>query len=66
MIMIAYFLKSADVSTTMIVKPGPVIDFLLSNQNVNDPSRIDWQKVNRTFGYNFMNDHATALKYLFW
>jgi hypothetical protein len=66
MITIAYFLKSADVSTTMIVKPGPVIDFLLSNQNVNDPSRIDWQKVNCIFGYNFLNDHATALKYLFW
>lgn len=38
---------NVDVSTTMIVKPGPVIDFLLSNQNVNDPSRIDWQKAKR-------------------
>ncbi|OAY80372.1 Protein argonaute 4A [Ananas comosus] len=33
-----------DVSTTMIVKPGPVIDFLLQNQNVNTPYQIDWAK----------------------
>nr|CAB3460514.1 unnamed protein product [Digitaria exilis] len=33
-----------DVSTTMIVKPGPVIDFLLANQKVEHPSRIDWKK----------------------
>ncbi|KAL6841492.1 hypothetical protein ACP4OV_028635 [Aristida adscensionis] len=36
-----------DVSTTMIVKPGPVIDFLLSNQKVDHPERIDWQKAKR-------------------
>ncbi|KAJ4787293.1 Argonaute family protein [Rhynchospora pubera] len=36
-----------DVSTTMIVKPGPVIDFLVVNQNVNHPSQIDWQKAKR-------------------
>ncbi|TVT97533.1 hypothetical protein EJB05_57220, partial [Eragrostis curvula] len=36
-----------DVSTTMIVKPGPVIDFLLLNQKVDHPSRIDWQKAKR-------------------
>jgi len=29
----------------MIVKPGPVIDFLLANQKVSDPSMIDWAKV---------------------
>lgn len=34
-----------DVSTTMILKPGPVIDFLLFNQNVNDTRHIDWIKV---------------------
>ncbi|WVZ71614.1 hypothetical protein U9M48_020181 [Paspalum notatum var. saurae] len=33
-----------DASTTMIVKPGPVIDFLLDNQNVPNPDRIDWSK----------------------
>ncbi|KAJ1264418.1 hypothetical protein BS78_09G261800 [Paspalum vaginatum] len=36
-----------DVSTTMIVKPGPVIDFLIANQKVDDPGRIDWQKAKR-------------------
>ncbi|CAN6358861.1 unnamed protein product [Urochloa humidicola] len=38
---------NVDVSTTMIVKPGPVIEFLLANQKVDDPSRIDWQKAKR-------------------
>ncbi|WVZ71609.1 hypothetical protein U9M48_020178 [Paspalum notatum var. saurae] len=36
-----------DASTTMIVKPGPVIDFLLANQNVPNPDRIDWSKAKR-------------------
>jgi hypothetical protein len=35
----------SDVSTTMIVKPGPVIDFLLTNQSVREPRYIDWAKV---------------------
>ncbi|KAL8542091.1 hypothetical protein ACS0TY_003087 [Phlomoides rotata] len=37
-----------DVSTTMIVKPGPVIDFLLFNQKVEHPQQIDWAKAKRT------------------
>ncbi|KAJ6727540.1 EUKARYOTIC TRANSLATION INITIATION FACTOR 2C [Salix purpurea] len=37
-----------DVSTTMIVKPGPVVDFLIMNQNVRDPYHIDWTKAKRT------------------
>ncbi|XP_078152182.1 protein argonaute 4A-like isoform X2 [Carex rostrata] len=36
-----------DVSTTMIVKPGPVMDFLLANQKVEHPNQIDWQKAKR-------------------
>ncbi|KAG1327683.1 Protein argonaute 4B [Cocos nucifera] len=36
-----------DVSTTMIVKPGPVVDFLIANQNVRDPYSIDWAKAKR-------------------
>jgi len=36
---------STDVSTTMIVEPGPVINFILSNQYIKDPRRIDWGKV---------------------
>lgn len=38
-----------DVSTTMIVKPGPVMDFLLANQKVEHPNQIDWQKVSFFF-----------------
>ncbi|XP_057429449.1 protein argonaute 4-like [Lotus japonicus] len=37
-----------DVSTTMIVQPGPVVDFLISNQNVRDPFQLDWTKAKRT------------------
>jgi eukaryotic translation initiation factor 2C len=40
-----YYLIYADVSTTMIVKPGPVVDFLIANQKVDHPSKIDWAKV---------------------
>jgi len=29
----------------MIVKPGPVVDFLLQNQSVQNPNYIDWTKV---------------------
>lgn len=36
-----------DVSTTMIVKPGPVIDFLIANLNARDPFSIDWTKAKR-------------------
>ncbi|KAL6975662.1 Protein argonaute 16 [Sarracenia purpurea var. burkii] len=35
------------VSTTMILKPGPVIDFLLANQNARDPRYIDWAKAKK-------------------
>ncbi|XLR19510.1 hypothetical protein S83_047422, partial [Arachis hypogaea] len=33
-----------DVSTTMVVKPGHVLDFLCENQNVKHPDFIDWTK----------------------
>ncbi|ESQ42138.1 hypothetical protein EUTSA_v10012624mg [Eutrema salsugineum] len=36
-----------DTSTTMVVQPGPVVDFLLSNLNVKDPHSIDWNKARR-------------------
>ncbi|XP_047059188.1 protein argonaute 4A-like [Lolium rigidum] len=36
-----------DLSTTMVVRPGPVIDFLLFNQNIKDRKRIDWGKAKR-------------------
>ncbi|WCJ37485.1 Argonaute family protein [Euphorbia peplus] len=36
-----------DVSTTMILTPGPVIDFLKVNQNVRDSRYIDWVKAKK-------------------
>ncbi|KAG9154570.1 hypothetical protein Leryth_025484 [Lithospermum erythrorhizon] len=36
-----------DVSTTMILTPGPVIDFILANQNVKDHRHIDWQRAKK-------------------
>ncbi|KAJ6829192.1 protein argonaute 16-like [Iris pallida] len=36
-----------DVSTTMIMTPGPVLDFLLANQNIRDARQIDWTKAKR-------------------
>lgn len=43
LIVLLFFLK--DVSTTVLVKPGPVLDFLCQNQNVQHPNSIDWIKV---------------------
>ncbi|GFZ18059.1 argonaute family protein [Actinidia rufa] len=31
----------------MIIQPGPVVDFLIANQNVKDPFQIDWAKAKR-------------------
>jgi hypothetical protein len=42
-IVFCYFFK--DVSTTLLVKPGALVDFLLENQNVQQPNLIDWSKV---------------------
>ncbi|XP_022752833.1 protein argonaute 4-like isoform X3 [Durio zibethinus] len=36
-----------DVSTTLIIRPGPVVDFLLANQNVREPGSLDWNKAKR-------------------
>ncbi|GFP88430.1 protein argonaute 4a [Phtheirospermum japonicum] len=37
-----------DVSMTTIIHPGPVIDFLVKNQNVKSPSKINWKEAGRT------------------
>lgn len=34
-----------DVTTTMIIKPGPLIDFVIANQGARDPFTVDWSKV---------------------
>lgn len=39
------FWCAPDVTMTMFLTPGPVIDFLKANQNVQDPCCIDWVKV---------------------
>ncbi|CAH2070229.1 unnamed protein product [Thlaspi arvense] len=33
-----------DVSSTLIVKPGPVVDFLIAQQDVKDQLSINWKK----------------------
>ncbi|KAI9115314.1 hypothetical protein K1719_013633 [Acacia pycnantha] len=38
---------NVDVSTTLLLKPGPVLDFLCMNQNVNNPGSINWIKAKR-------------------
>ncbi|KAF5744968.1 hypothetical protein HS088_TW07G00549 [Tripterygium wilfordii] len=37
-----------DVTTTMTIKPGPLVDFLLEHQNARDPFSVDWAKAKRT------------------
>ncbi|KAK4746876.1 hypothetical protein SAY87_025913 [Trapa incisa] len=39
---------NVDASTTVVIQQGPVMDFLLSNQNVRVPQDIDWNKAKRT------------------
>ncbi|XP_010688916.2 protein argonaute 16 [Beta vulgaris subsp. vulgaris] len=36
-----------DVAMTLVLKPGPVLDFLLANQNVKEARYIDWVKAKR-------------------
>jgi len=47
-----FFQLVLDVSTTMILEPGPVINFIMSSQYINDKDtrRIDWGKV--SYGLN--------------
>ncbi|KAK4350607.1 hypothetical protein RND71_029920 [Anisodus tanguticus] len=33
-----------DTSTTTVVQPGPLVNFLIANQNVDNPFKIDWTK----------------------
>jgi eukaryotic translation initiation factor 2C len=47
----------------MIVKPGPVVDFLLANQKVDHPNRIDWGKVKLFF--NLLMKLVDHVLYLF-
>lgn len=40
----------------MVVQPGPVVEFLLANQNVKDPYSVDWTKV-QTSSFVLLNFH---------
>ncbi|KAM3319221.1 protein argonaute 4B [Capsicum chacoense] len=33
-----------DTSTTTVIQPGPLVNFLMANQNVETPFKIDWAK----------------------
>lgn len=57
----------ADVSTTMILKPGPVIDFLIANQNVREPRDIDWARVRNspTSSLRFSIDFSITFQFSF-
>ncbi|XP_071732448.1 protein argonaute 4-like [Rutidosis leptorrhynchoides] len=52
-----------DVSTTMIIQPGPVVDFLIANQNVKDPFSIDWTKAKRTLKNLRIKNEETNTEY---
>ncbi|KAH9607290.1 hypothetical protein KSS87_022502 [Heliosperma pusillum] len=52
-----------DVSTTMIVQPGPLVEFLIANQNVRDPGGIDWTKAKRTLKSLRITAQPTNMEY---
>ncbi|CAB4268631.1 unnamed protein product [Prunus armeniaca] len=52
-----------DVSTTMIVKPGSVLDFLLENQNVKNNDQIDWIKAKRMLKNLRITAHPSNMEY---
>ncbi|KAL6130207.1 hypothetical protein ACLB2K_068588 [Fragaria x ananassa] len=52
-----------DVSTTMIVKPGPVLNFLMDNQNVKTPYQIDWIKAKRMLKNLKVETYASKMEY---
>lgn len=46
----------------MIIQPGPVVDFLIENQSVRDPYKIDWVKVT-TIGFLSLLEIVTSILY---
>ncbi|KAG5037255.1 hypothetical protein JHK86_018095 [Glycine max] len=48
---VCFWCPDLNVSTTMIITPGPVVDFLISNQNVRDPFSLDWAKALKSSNY---------------
>ncbi|XP_030520851.1 protein argonaute 4-like [Rhodamnia argentea] len=52
-----------DVSTTMIIQPGPVVEFLMANQKVQDPYSVDWAKAKRTLKNLRIKASPTNMEY---
>ncbi|KAM2156159.1 hypothetical protein ACFX1R_041888 [Malus domestica] len=52
-----------DVSTTVIIKPGPVLNFLLENQKVNHLRHIDWIKAKRTLKNLRIRIESSGMEY---
>ncbi|CAM9002892.1 unnamed protein product [Rhodiola kirilowii] len=52
-----------DVSTTMIVQPGQVVDFLIANQNARDPFNLDWSKAKRALKNLRIKASPTNIEY---
>ncbi|XP_074321214.1 protein argonaute 4A-like isoform X2 [Silene latifolia] len=52
-----------DVSTTTIVQPGPLLNFLVANQNVRHPQYIDWTKAKRTLRNLRISAQPTNMEY---
>ncbi|KAJ0488572.1 putative post-transcriptional gene silencing PAZ-Argonaute family protein [Helianthus annuus] len=47
----------------MIIQPGPVVDFLIANQNVKDPYSVDWAKAKRTLKNLRVKNNETNTEY---
>ncbi|GER53487.1 argonaute family protein [Striga asiatica] len=51
-----------NVSTTIIIQPGPVDDFLVANQNVTDPFSVDWAKARVETSPTYQEHKITELR----
>ncbi|KAL6580136.1 hypothetical protein OROMI_008160 [Orobanche minor] len=56
-------LLNMDVSTTVMVKPEPLTSFLLSNQEVVTPYRIDWDKAKSTLKNLRIKEASSGMEY---
>ncbi|KAK6164049.1 hypothetical protein DH2020_000913 [Rehmannia glutinosa] len=52
-----------DVSTTMIIQPGPVADFLIANQGARDPFSVDWAKKSKDGDGEVQTTEVTVYDY---
>lgn len=59
----SYHCKHTDLSTSVVIQSGPILGFLLSNQDVKEAFGIDWKKVlNSSFPtLQYTRDHFDKL-----